>query len=513
MVSHACLIVRFTFGLEIVLALLCFSLPSEAQKLADAEVRNVKLCNVSKTNSSCKLVIDRSNPLNAPTIQMYSNQVIAVIVKNPLPFERYFLDDSATGQASVLPDQVSTVVGGLFPAGAKVEAGQVAFMAKANPAKKGACGAPELTNPNWPAKPGEIASTPVFNDCVAELAQQIITIYQNQEPYTSPDSLTPNADPTAPAATLAQIKAAIEAFLHVESIFSAKIASLSKIPAFTPSPADSAALVGYNNLQKIADGYATDLLGYDQRITDLADGYKVEWHPCEYFDVLTKREQNLGKPVMCVRILSRRDSADIYQGMVTRTKVYALDTMNLAVNSQEGNPDSTKKKTMATVTVNFADDPGKPSTLRLEASAGVFFSSLPIRTFSVTPTFAAGVVTDNTVAQNIIHPTAVPFAAGNYRLTNDLKWSKWKSNIYWTGAIGINPNTLSADFATGPSLSWRALMFSALAHFGHDQKLTQGFQVGQSLGPIFGAKLPTSTYWTASFAIGISVRVPSLTGR
>lgn len=122
-------------------------------------------------------------------------------------------------------------------------------------------------------------------------------------------------------------------------------------------------------------------------------------------------------------------------------------------------------------------------------------------------------ITDNRVSQNLLYPTVEPFAAGNLRLTNDFRWSRWKSNLYWTGAVGINPNTVSADFATGLSLSWRALMVSALCHFGHDVRLTQGLTVGQSLGPGFSGNLSTETYWKASFALGLSVRVPALTGR
>ena len=144
---------------------------------------------------------------------------------------------------------------------------------------------------------------------------------------------------------------------------------------------------------------------------------------------------------------------------------------------------------------------------------GVFFSSLPIRSFSVAPVFTNGVITDKVIARNVLHPTVVPFAAGNFRLTNDLKLSRWKSNLYWTGAIGVNPNSVSADFATGPSLSWRALMVSALAHFGHDTELTQGLTIGQSLGASFNGSLPTQTHWTTSFGLGVSVRIPTLTGR
>ena len=140
-----------------------------------------------------------------------------------------------------------------------------------------------------------------------------------------------------------------------------------------------------------------------------------------------------------------------------------------------------------------------------EASVGTFFSTLSVRSFSAP---SAGVIT-----QNILHPTVVPFAAANYRLTRDLSWTRWRSAAYLTAAIGVNPNTVTADFAAGPSLSWRGLMVSGLWHYGHDTRLTQGFKVGDTLPSSYSGKPPNETFWTSSFAVGIAVRVPSLTGR
>jgi hypothetical protein len=126
--------------------------------------------------------------------------------------------------------------------------------------------------------------------------------------------------------------------------------------------------------------------------------------------------------------------------------------------------------------------------------------------------YTSGVITDNQVGETVLHPTI--FAAENYRLTRDLGWTKWRSAIYWTGAVGVNPNTTSADFATGPSISWRTLMFSVLWHLGHDTRATQGIYKGQSLGATFSGTVPTENYWRFDrVAIGISVRVPSLAGR
>jgi hypothetical protein len=128
---------------------------------------------------------------------------------------------------------------------------------------------------------------------------------------------------------------------------------------------------------------------------------------------------------------------------------------NIVSYPQEAAPDPTKKKLLASIAINFADttDQSVRSAFRGEASAGTFFSTLPVRSFSVVPVFTSGVITDKVIGQNIRHPTVARFAAANYRITNDLP-TRWKSNIYWTGAVGINPNTVTADFATGLSISY-----------------------------------------------------------
>lgn len=193
--------------------------------------------------------------------------------------------------------------------------------------------------------------------------------------------------------------------------------------------------------------------------------------------------------------------------MTTRTVTYSLDVLNLVANSQEAIPTSTNKKALATIAINFADQPNKKfigfpwTALRWEPSAGVLFSRLPIRTFTLTSATAP------TVQDSKVWPTAIPFAAGNYRLTDDLG-SRWKQNFYLTGAVGINPNNTTAEFAAGFSYAWRAFMVSPLCHFGHDTRPTVASLTSGST-----TALPTTSHWSEKFAIGISVRVPSLTGR
>ncbi len=378
------------------------------------------------------------------------------------------------------------------------------------------CARPEIADPKWLPKLNRVGDAlPLFQNCLGQLAGQAIGVYQALEPFVAPDSLTPDGPKKAGDPNVLQQP--IGDFLTTESVMSAKITSIAGDDNLKKSAVDAPAIVRLGNLQKFADAVATDLLGYSQRISDLAVLKKSSEACSNVIDVSSEEEQD---KIQCVSITSNPDASTVYHGMVTRAITYSLDTLNLISNSQEAVPDPTKKRSLASIAINFADTPASLSKhsllspLRWEASAGVFFSTLPARSFSVSPVYINGVITDNTVAEKLLRPTVVPFAAANYRLTNDLKWTRWKSNIYWTFAIGINPNTVSADFGTGPSISWRSLMLSGLWHIGHDVSLNQGFHAGQRLGASFSGTLPSETYWRATaFAIGVSVRIPTLSGR
>ncbi len=82
---------RVVFGLPI-MALLLFPISAGAKHLTSAQIKSLPDCSLARTNLSCKLVIDRRSPVAPQGLQMYSDQELTVIVKNPLPFERYFLD-------------------------------------------------------------------------------------------------------------------------------------------------------------------------------------------------------------------------------------------------------------------------------------------------------------------------------------------------------------------------------------------------------------------------------------
>jgi hypothetical protein len=440
---------------------------------------------------------------------MYSNEVFVVVIKNPNNFERYFLDYQ-TGQATVLPDVTSSIIQGLFPSLGKLGEFK-AFIAPGAPADN--CAAPAITATAIPPPAAtHVADVlPAFRACMGQLGQSAIDVYHDLEPFVAPDALIPN--PNTGNTTLNAIQSSINDFLRSEFAMSTRISAIANDSGLKASAVDAPAILELTNLQKLADAVATDLMGYKQRIADL-DDFDNGADDCTNLLKVSNDDTSL-----CVAIASRRDDDRVYHNMVTRTITYALDFINVVSVSQETAIDPSKKKSIATLALNFADVPSSlskkaiGSTLRWEASAGVFFSSLAVRSFSAAPVFTNAVITDKTVSQNLLRPTVVPFAAANYRLTDDLKWTRWKSALYLTGAVGINPNTTSADFAAGLSFSWRALMVGPLWHYGHDVSLTQGLHVGQSLGAGFSGNLSTQTSWTNSFAMGVAVRIPALTGR
>jgi hypothetical protein len=482
------------------------------QRAADEkQVRDLHECSLAKTNKSCRLIIDRARPLSPPAVQMYSDQALTVVVRNPKPFERYFLDYQS-GQAALSPDVASNIVTSLLPSLAKLNALYTAEIHLAGPGPAPPCAVKQLTSDPLP-KPGEVEGVVhAFELCLGQLAGDAIDIYRELEPAAAPDSLTPAGPPKEiNLADLAGVQKDMTKFLKAEIAISSRITNIAAIDKIKST--DGPAVQDLTNLQKLVDGVAADLTGYNQRIADLQkfpNGFD-DFHDCK--NLIDKADGN------CIWITSKKDESAVYHNMVTRTITYSLNSLNLISISLQAAPDPTKKKLVATIAINFADEPaalsGKSvaSAFRWEASAGAFFSSLPIRSFPVVPVFTNGVITDKKIGRNVLHPTVIPFAAANYRLTNDLHLSRWNTSLYLTGALGLNPNTVSADFATGPSLSWRAVMLSALCHFGHGVRLTQGLTVGESLGAGFNGSIPTQTYWTESFAIGLSIRVPSLTGR
>lgn len=117
------------------------ALPSQAQEFSPAQVKGLRVCSLAKTNENCKLVIDRSNPVSPSTVQMYSSQIVVVVIKNPKDYERYFLDYQS-GQATLTPDVTSSIVQGFLPSLGKLSEFTAKLIGVPPPAAPDPCGRP-----------------------------------------------------------------------------------------------------------------------------------------------------------------------------------------------------------------------------------------------------------------------------------------------------------------------------------------------------------------------------------
>ncbi|HEY9140668.1 MAG TPA: hypothetical protein VIN93_07235 [Bryobacteraceae bacterium] len=472
-----------------------------------AQAAHAEECSIAKTNKDCTLTIDRKNPLAPPTIQMYPGHKLTVQVESPYYFEHYFLDYSS-GQSTLEPDIASSIVNGLLTPLQKGAEFRSHFERPAPPGPPPDCSAANIVANTPKNSAGIIEADPLYTACFLQFANSAKSLYLQLEPALAPDSRS--AEAALLPATNQDIDTALRGLTgQIQNVYaeefqlSASVATAGKIDAKKLSADALTRIEALSALAALADAVAKDLFAYRARILDLpaVNNRQVS---CETPDK-PPADRKVGDKT-CVSLGAIKDPNSANAKMITRQVTYAVDALNLVQNSQVGIPDPTKKKTIASITIVYGDT-------RWEASAGTFFSTLPVRSFSVSSVFANGVVTDKQIGESVVHPTIVPFAAANVRLSDDLRWTKWRSAVYWTFAVGVNPNTVSADFASGPSLSWRGLMFSALWHYGHDVRLTQGLYKGESLGASFSGTATTETFWRSSFAIGIAVRVPSLTGR
>jgi len=399
-------------------------------------------CAIAKTNGSCTLTIDRKNPLAPPTIQMYPKSVLTVKVQNPYYFERYFMDYTS-GQLALSPDVASTITGGLL---APLKNFQVHAFDGKNPPPLD-CSPTYIVEHTPKAATGDMTTvTELYGHCLADFIQKSRELYLRLEPMAYPDAHS--AEAAELASTNFKILCASGTLAYDIDQLAAKEIQLSNsigsVGKLATSDKDARPLSVTNaTLEKlvaslvVADAIAKDLTAYRFRLEDLPsfpDAVALCANP-EYAPAKAlnwKSEE--------ITLFPLRDPRTSDPKLVTRQVTYAIDALNLVTNAQEAVPSSTTKKPIASITVLYGDS-------KWEASAGTFFSSLAVRSF--------GASRDSKITQNVLHPTVVPFAAANYRVSNDLSWTKWRSAIYLTGAIGVNPNTVSADFGAGPSISWR----------------------------------------------------------
>jgi hypothetical protein len=482
-------------------------------------------CSTEKVNGDCTFTIDRTNPLQPPTLQMYPGKTVTVRIVNALPFEQVSLDwQSSTG--SLTPDQASAIFNALSASLQKLTIANATPPPLPQPPPPGPVGPEIAVPPNQDQCAGAGATTAacaaqIIRDArmavvdIGSLVNDDTLVYSSQTELPVPRTLADfdnvrtrilcrilgtdlqNAKKLNGVTT---IDCAAEPTGQPFHDIVAEQQTLTNSVSTPPNGSNLPALIAYTNtLVGPLEAIAQDLIQLSSAQTsDGVLGTIVD----------PGRSANVGPP-SCNSSLSTNPDRTVYVSLLQRQVVCAVNVYNLVANSIASVPTSTQKRTIVIITVNYADT-------RIETSAGIMVSALPSRSFAANPVYTG---TPPAVSNMVVHesdtrPLVLPYAAVHVRLGQDWLWPDHRRGaVYATFLVGVNPNTTTADLGAGLSISWRTLVLSPVAHFAHDVRLTDGFTNGESLGASFTGSVPTQQFWTTSFGLGIGIRVPLITGR
>jgi hypothetical protein len=543
-------------------------------------------CSTERVNRDCTVTINRLYPVNLPTIQMRHGSKLTVTVTNPLLFEMLTLDPQSA-QAIAGTDQTAGLLSAFIPnlkgmllnsavTLPRVSVGAPNVDESAAVQKLKAQIEDELNR----LDSGLTRADTALRGPVKPLVEDLLKVYAQIAEILSPvprplmavagsnpvvyaDARPPGFPPTPSPwtnyqlwrqillcefdgadcslgppiqNTLGQIASVQKIIAEMPAMQNGKITWTDK--TFITEGFDALAARIQQDISSLPQTgqspYTVRLLNIQSREADLAA------YSASITKPLQSAQQDFNAYALNIRLtpatrgkLPDQDLGQIYDpkcGPKTANcpKIHLGVQVSFAVNAvnEIATPalsvaSSSQKKTIATVTVLYADP-------IFEVSTGAFFSTLPNRTFSnqtavIQNSGSAPSQGNVYIAQSIVRPSVLPYAAANWRLGPDRTW--WDGRrlaFYVTTAVALNPYNTTTEFAAGPSISYRSIMISALFHFGHDQRLTQGEYVGE----VWCNQSATSTnkcspspptpttekYWTGAFALGIGIRIPTLFG-
>jgi hypothetical protein len=180
--------------------------------------------------------------------------------------------------------------------------------------------------------------------------------------------------------------------------------------------------------------------------------------------------------------------------------------LTIKLNSQEQIGNTTT--TLATVVITWQQTNWSLST-------GVVLSTLKNKTFANSPIYnpdgspdidSTGKVKTQVTVSKTYPGIISPVFLVNYRWHN-FQGNQGRFALLFSGGLGLNPVTKSADFAVGPSLQWSSVIFGTVLHYGRQTELTSGVHVGDQLGTS-PPSLPTDNAYKPAFGISITYRLP-----
>jgi hypothetical protein len=459
-------------------------------------------CSTEKVNGSCTVYIDRRYPVTSPTIQMRRGQQARVAVLNALPFEKLSLDP-LTAQGLAGTDQTANSISGASPYFKALVIRQSSLVGT--------------------------KQTPSWSDSIKFVMAHAMDVYLQLQEILSPIPRPREAPPDT-------------AWHRDPDVMALK----------TPDPWTEPTKWRRHLLCELAGGPEcgtatfSNLLGHAQVLQaflfDTLTPSAVEPPGAsDYKGVIKDIVSDLGKYQLNIEALTMADTGERVLGEIYDPRSskgacsnrwlacqvsFSVNALNQIGTPAASVPAASAMKSIVTVTVLYAEP-------RLEFSAGVLLSWwLPNRSFAnqtaVTNSPGSSPVAGNVVlTQTKAYPTAVPFVALNYKLGHDFTWlGDRRGAIYGTVLAGLNPNNSTTEFGAGFSVSWRLVMLSALLHVGHDISLTQGEyaneiwcnQTAASTDGTIAKCLSTppspstQKFWKGTFALGLSVRAPTVFG-
>jgi hypothetical protein len=549
--------------------------------VCSAHAQQLPKCSTQKVNGDCALVFDRLDPVSLPTLQMRPKARISVSVVGPLPYETLSLDPTSF-QGVTPSDQTQAFLTSIMPSLKGVSTPSVTPNARfahgpndstdLKAVKNDLAALESSLNTPFPAIQGFITNAQSF---YAQLAEAVAPLPRPRDDHDLPKRLAnttippltpyPWSDAYADWVSLllcelsgAECTGSIAATFNDLMSTGINIQTLLTPPTTAPgAPAAPAPLqfdtASFNALvaktkaaitllqpQDHPADYTAELAKLQARealLIKAVPAYAAAWLPGvtainkdlqTYFVnvketaavVPTKNPLDLGY-IDDPRHLSHKSGTNTK--FLGRLVTYSINAVNQIAVMTTAVPTTAQKTSIVTITILYSDP-------IFEVSTGALFSTLPNRTFAnqtlVTANPPAMPTTGNIIiTQSLIRPTVLPYVAANWRLGHDfLMPDRRRGAVYLTTAVAFNGYNTTAEYAIGPTLSWRMIMLSPLVHIGHDVHLTQG----ETLGTVWcnssavpgtptacvGTPPPpsTKTYWRGAFALGIGIRIPTSFG-
>jgi len=529
------------------------------------------LCSTQKVNGNCALVFDRLDPVSLPTIQMRPNARVSVSVVAPLAYETLSLDPT-NFQAVAPTDQTQSFFTSLLPSlkGVSTAAVTPHFAAAEHDSPDVKKVKDDFTNLTasldtpFPQIQTFITNSRSF---YAQLQEAVAPLPRPRD--SSGEPIRPSTIPSGTPNPLSEAYPSWADLLLCE--LSAPECKETSNPTFTNLVNDGVAI--QTSLTPPTAGGAVplkfDTAKFDALVAKTRADIsvlKTEDHPEVYTAELAKvqaREAlliavvpayaaawlsgvtainkdlqnyfvNIKETAAVVpnkgpldlgfiddpRLLSKNTKTSTK--FLGRLVTYSINSVNQIAVATTAVPTTAQKTSVITITVLYSDP-------KFEVSTGALFSTLPNRTFANqtlvnTSSGSKPTTGDIIITRSIIRPIVLPYVAANWRLGPNFLLFDRRAAVYLTGAVAFNGYNTTAEYAVGPSLSWRMIMLSPLFHIGHDVHLTQGETVGMvwcntaapAGSPTACVGTPpapsTKTFWRGAFAFGIGIRVPTSFG-